>query len=183
MNMPMGSYVKYFSLVAVFFATVATTPLFAYDDARCTAKLPDSVSIDSIAIHKEARELLVFSRGQTIKVYRVRLGLNPVGCKQVSGDCKTPEGLYYITYRNPNSLFHKSLGISYPNAADMARAKRMGKAPGGDIMIHGLPNRDADVGPDRYQNDWTWGCIALRNEEIDELFLRINPGTPIMITP
>jgi murein L,D-transpeptidase YafK len=146
-------------------------------------KLPDNLYIDSIAVHKLERELLIFSNNRLIKIYRVRLGVNPVGPKQVSGDFKTPEGLYHITYRNEYSLFHRSLGISYPNAHDVANAKRLGKSAGGDIMIHGLPNRDADVGMDRYQNDWTWGCIALRNMEIDEIFMRVEPGTPIMITP
>ncbi|HLP51875.1 MAG TPA: L,D-transpeptidase family protein [Chitinophagales bacterium] len=148
-----------------------------------TVKLPDSAVIDSIVVIKQSREMLVFNNGQLLKIYRVRLGTNPVGCKQVSGDCKTPEGLYCITYGNLNSLFHKSLGISYPNAQDIARAKKLGKSAGGDIMIHGLPNRDANVGPDRYTNDWTLGCIALRNEEIDEIFNRVTSGTPILITP
>lgn len=159
--------------------------LFNYydDNSLYAVKLPDTIVIDSIAVHKEQREMQVFSHGELIKIYRVRLGLNPIGCKQVSGDCKTPEGLYCITYGNLFSQFHKSLGISYPNAEDIARAKKLGKSAGGDIMIHGLPNRDATVGMDRYQNDWTMGCIALRNEEIDELFDRVSPGTPIFITP
>lgn len=147
------------------------------------AKLPAGLIIDSIAVHKQEREMLVFSNNQLVKVYRVRLGINPEGPKQFSGDYKTPEGKYYITCRNECSQFHRSLGISYPNAQDIANAKKMGKSPGGDIMIHGLPNRDANVGMDRYQNDWTWGCLALRNEQIDELFTRVEPGTPIVITP
>lgn len=146
-------------------------------------KLPEGLMIDSIAVHKEEREMLVFSNNRLVKIYRVRLGLNPVGGKRFSGDYKTPEGKYYITHRNEASQFHRSLGISYPNADDIAYAKRFGKSAGGDIMIHGLPNYDADAGMDRYQNDWTWGCMALRNEQIDELFNRVEPGTPIVITP
>ena len=81
-----------------------------------------------MAIHKALRELLVFNNGKLVKAYRICLGQNPVGAKQVSGDYKTPEGLYYIAYRNPNSLYHKSLAISYPNATDVERAKKMGKS-------------------------------------------------------
>ena len=163
--------------------TSAISKLYADDNSYYAIKLPDTIQIDSIAVHKQARELLVFSKNQLMKIYRVRLGLNPLGYKQVQGDCKTPEGLYHINSRNLFSQFHKSLGISYPNTEDIARAKRIGKSPGGDVMIHGLPNGEEHVGPNRYQNDWTWGCIALRNEEIDELFERVNPGTPILITP
>lgn len=148
-----------------------------------TVKLKGEVEIDSIAVHKRDREMLIFSGKKLIKIYLICLGTNPQGRKEVSGDGKTPEGHYYTTYLNPYSRFHKSFGISYPNAEDIRNAKKLGKSAGGDIMVHGLPNCDANAGPDRYRNDWTLGCIALRNEEIDELFPRINPGTPIVITP
>jgi murein L,D-transpeptidase YafK len=185
---------RYFTILLLGLSlTFSASPfLLAYASIHATSsddnplyfsKLPDSILIDSIAVHKEEREMLVFHKHQLVKIYRIQLGLNPVGRKQVNGDFKTPEGLYHITSRNKNSLFHKSLGISYPNTEDVARAKRLGKSPGGDIVIHGLPNRDKHVGPDRYRNDWTWGCIAVRNEEIDELFNLVLPGTPILITP
>lgn len=148
-----------------------------------TLKIPEGLYIDSIAVHKQTREMLVFSNNRLLKIYRVHLGINPVGRKQVSGDYKTPEGLYHIAYLNAQSLFHLSLGISYPNSSDAANAKRLGKQPGGDIMIHGLPNSDANAGPERYQNDWTWGCIAVRNEEVEELFMHVQPGTSIYIAP
>ena len=157
---------------------------FRYNDySLYSLKLPENMQIDSIAVHKQERELLVFSDDQVVKIYRIHLGINPEGSKKISGDFKTPEGLYHITNRNLMSQYHKSLGLSYPNATDILNAKKLGKSPGGDVMIHGLPNRDEFVGMDRYQNDWTWGCIAMRNEEIDELFTAINPGTPIFITP
>jgi murein L,D-transpeptidase YafK len=182
---------RYFTLVLVGLALIIAIPkpglqasAFALDNNPLYPyKIPDSILIDSIAVHKAKRELMVFTNNQLIKVYRIHLGKNPVGPKQMNGDFKTPEGLYYITHRNPQSLFYKSLGISYPNTEDMARARRMGQSAGGGIVIHGLPNRDRYVGLDRYQNDWTWGCIGMRNEEIDELFNRVAPGTPIMITP
>ncbi|HLP49598.1 MAG TPA: L,D-transpeptidase family protein [Chitinophagales bacterium] len=148
-----------------------------------TAMLYGNIKVDSIAVHKAERELQAFSNGQLVKIYRVCLGQNPVGPKQVNGDKKTPEGLYRISYRNAGSLYHKSLAISYPNKQDVERAKKMGESAGGDVMIHGLPNFDAEAGPDKYTNDWTWGCIALRNHEIDELFERVKPGTPILIMP
>src|SRR5205085_1876180 len=114
-------------------------------------RIPDNVVIDSIAIHKARHEMLVFSNNHLIKRYKVQLGVNPVGRKECAGDMKTPEGLYYLELKNFNSAFHKSLKVSYPNQEDVQRAKRIGKSPGGDIMIHGLPNADANVGMDRYQ--------------------------------
>ncbi len=146
-------------------------------------KIPEGLYIDSIAVHKQTREMLVFSNNRLVKIYRVHLGINPVGRKQFSGDYRTPEGLYHIAYLNAQSLFHLSLGISYPNSSDAANAKKLGKQAGGDIMIHGLPNADANAGPERYQNDWTWGCIAVRNEEVEELFMHVQPGTSIYIAP
>ena len=153
------------------------------DNGLYTGPLPEGILIDSIAIHKANHEMLVFFHHCLIKKYKVQLGLQAVGCKQFCGDYKTPEGLYHINVKNANSLFHKSLGISYPNAADIERARKCGKSPGGDVMIHGLPNGEENVGPDRYQNDWTWGCVSVRNNEIDELFIHVVIDAPVMITP
>lgn len=147
------------------------------------AQLSENVTVDSIVVHKAAHEMLVFSKGVLLKIYVVQLGNHPIGRKQCFGDGKTPEGHYYITARNPNSLFHKSLKISYPDINDMERAIKLGRSPGGDIMIHGLPNGQEHVRPNRYRNDWTQGCIAVRNSEIDELFEHVAVGTPLMITP
>jgi len=148
-----------------------------------SAKLADNVVVDSIAVHKADHEMLVFSHGVLLKKYVVQLGPNPVGPKQCFGDGKTPEGHYVINGMNPHSLFHKSLGISYPNTDDMERAIKLGRSPGGDIVIHGLPNGEEHVRRSRYRNDWTRGCIAVRNEEIDELFEHVRVGTPLLITP
>ena len=147
------------------------------------AKLAEDVTVDSVAVHKADHEMLVFSQGVLLKKYVVQLGPNPVGPKQCFGDGKTPEGHYTIKYLNPKSLFHKSLGISYPNTDDIERAIKLGRSPGGDIMIHGLPNGEEHVSRKRYRNDWTRGCIAVRNEEIDELFEPVKAGIPIVITP
>jgi murein L,D-transpeptidase YafK len=125
----------------------------------------------------------VYEEGQFIKSYRIALGEQPRGPKKCSGDCKTPEGLYYIDDRNPNSDYHKNLGISYPNDRDRARAKRMGKSPGGDIKIHGLPDEKAYLGKAHLLSDWTEGCIAVTNQEIDELYRHVLVGAAIKILP
>jgi murein L,D-transpeptidase YafK len=112
-----------------------------------------------------------------VKVFDIRLGTNPVGAKQFEGDGKTPEGQYYITHRNGHSAFHLSLGISYPNADQVAFAKAAGKDPGNDIFIHGespYPSGKAD---------WTVGCIAVSNRDMDMIYAMVNPGTTIWIEP
>lgn len=181
--MPKGKTAYFWAFVFNLVALSALASKPAYIDVHDNAVIPEGVIIDSIAVHKSAHEMLVFSHKHLIKIYKVQLGLCPVGAKQCTGDLKTPEGLYYINGKNPYSRFHKSLSISYPNAVDLTRAHKLGKDPGGDVMIHGLPNGEENVGPNRYRNDWTWGCIAIRNNEIDELFSHIDAGVPILITP
>ena len=108
----------------------------------------------------------------------------PVGHKEYEGDGKTPEGIYYITHRNPNSTYHLSLGISYPNDEDRAHAATLGKQPGGDIMIHGGPPRKANGKPRKVSRpDWTAGCIAVTDDEIERIYAMVKPGTPIVILP
>ena len=153
------------------------------DPSYLHRELADSITIDSMAIHKEDRLLFAFCHGQLLKMYRIHLGLQPVGAKQSYGDYKTPEGRYYINARNTMSSYHKSLGISCPNENDLLEAKKQGKPPGGDIVLHGLPNGAEELGKNHYRNDWTWGCIALTNSEIDELFQHVNLGTPILVLP
>ena len=140
-------------------------------------------SVDSIVIRKANRELLAYNKGVLIKKYKVALGLNPIGPKEVEGDYKTPEGLYHINEKNPTSRYHKSLGISYPNQKDIERAKALGKRPGGDIMIHGLMKNMNNKGKDHIKSDWTFGCIAITDEEIVELFNAVNIGVKVLITP
>ena len=153
------------------------------DDGLWHSELPDSLIIDSIVIHKALREMQAFSHQQLVKTYKIHLGLNPLGAKQVDGDCKTPEGLYQINSKNRVSTYHKSLGISYPNQNDMLEAKKTGRPPGRDVVIHGWPNGTVRFRTNLYQNDWTSGCIAVTNPEIDELFEHVNIGIPILITP
>lgn len=145
--------------------------------------LQEQIVIDRLMVYKSKRQLLAYSNGKLIKTYQIALGQNPIGDKEFEGDKKTPEGLYYINDRNPNSAYHKNLGISYPNDADRAQAKALGKPVGGDIKIHGLRNGMGYIGKSHRLTDWTWGCIAVTNEEIDELYRSVKLGSPIEIFP
>ena len=124
----------------------------------------------------------VFNGKKLLKTYIISLG-SGTGKKRYEGDMKTPEGLYYINDRNANSIYHKNLGVSYPNNTDRQFAQRNGKRPGSDIKIHGLPNKPKYSDETYLQNDWTWGCVAVSNEEIDELFQFVREGCPILFLP
>ena len=130
-----------------------------------------------IEVHKADRRMYLLHGTEVLKSYNIRLGGNPIGPKQFEGDQKTPEGAYLITHRNPNSAYHLSLGISYPNQADREYAKSQNKRPGGDIFIHGGP-KEWFAG-----RDWTAGCIAVRDREMEEIFAMVNPGVQINIYP
>lgn len=121
--------------------------------------------------------------GQILKTYRIALGGEPVGRKVRRGDHRTPEGVYVIDRRNSQSQFHRSLHISYPNAEDKERAKRLGVSPGGDIFIHGLPNGYGWIGAAHRAKDWTDGCVAVTDHEIEEIWLLVDNGTPVEIWP
>ena len=149
---------------------------------RSTA-LPPGTVIDRIVVEKAARKLSVFRENRQLKTYMIALGANPIGMKEEEGDTKTPEGIYAIDYRNPKSDFHLALHISYPSAEDIARATARSVSPGCDIMIHGLPNGQGWIGNLHREKDWTAGCIAVTDAEIEELW-RITPdGTPVEIRP
>jgi murein L,D-transpeptidase YafK len=140
-------------------------------------------SVDSMVVDKSDRTLTLFQRGQPVAEYRVALGNNPVGPKVRRGDGRTPEGLYFIEGRNPQSKYHLSLRISYPSRNDRATAARRGVATGGDIMIHGLPKKFATIGALHRQQDWTEGCVAVTNEEIEEIWNAVPNGARILIQP
>ena len=146
-------------------------------------RLADDIRIDSIVVHKSKRQMVVYSNGEPVKTYKISLGRQPVGAKQVEGDKKTPEGIYYINDKNPNSSYHKNLGVSYPNSDDWENARRLGKLAGGDIKIHGLRNGRGYVGKFHRWTDWTLGCIAVTNKEIDELYKAVEIGARIEIKP
>jgi murein L,D-transpeptidase YafK len=146
-------------------------------------KLPNNTRIDRIVVQKSKHRLVVFRDGKEIRTYQIALGGNPIGPKEREGDMKTPEGVYSIDFRNPHSDYHLALHVSYPQPGDVKRAEALGTSAGGDIMIHGLPNGRGWIGKLHRQKDWTAGCIALTDAEIDELW-RITPdGTPIEIRP
>ena len=125
---------------------------------------------DRVVVVKRERTLQLRSRGRIIKTYKVALGGNPVGAKTQQGDHKTPEGVYLLDSRNAHSQFYKSMHISYPNAGDRAAARANGVSPGGDVFVHGLPNGYRMVGAAHRLKDWTDGCIAVTDEEIDEIW-------------
>ena len=138
-------------------------------------------NIDRILIEKGARRLTVYQDGKRVREYRIALGFTPDGDKVRQGDGKTPEGIYKIDRRNDRSKFHLSLGINYPQPEDRARAKKGGYSPGGDIFIHGQPNQIADGY--RVKGDWTEGCVAIDNHQIEELFAATPMGTEVEIRP
>ncbi|MFY9905884.1 MAG: L,D-transpeptidase family protein [Terriglobales bacterium] len=142
-----------------------------------------SLSVDRLVVYKRERKLVLLSQGKEVHSYKVALGSEPVGPKSREGDHRTPEGVYVLDSRSPNSHFYKSLHISYPNAKDTAAAKKLGVSPGGDIMLHGLPKKYAWLGKAHTLHDWTDGCIAVTDEEMDEIWKLVRVGTPIEIKP
>jgi len=140
-------------------------------------------NIDSIVVLKSERRLQVYNNDRLLKTYKIALGEHPIGHKQYEGDRKTPEGLYFINDKNPNGDYHKNLGISYPNATDRAFAAKNGKSPGGSVKIHGLKNGKGYIRAAHHLTDWTHGCIALTDEEVDEIYDHTAVGTPINILP
>ncbi len=147
------------------------------------SSLPPTVRAEKILVLKGKRQLVLLQNGKVLKTYRIALGRNPEGHKVRQGDGRTPEGRYTICGRNPGSQFHRSLRISYPSKEDRARARRLGVSAGGDIMIHGLPNGMGWLGKSSKLTDWTDGCIAVTNEEIEEIWRAVPDGTPIEIRP
>lgn len=169
-------------------ATLATVTLAAAgalwaNRPDTDSPLPHGTQADLVVVRKSARRLLVYAQGSVVREYRVALGRNPVGPKERVGDYRTPEGWYVIDQHNPNSSFHLSLHVSYPSADDSTHALASGYQPGGDIMIHGLPNGIGWLGRKRLATDWTDGCIAISDPEIEELYQLVPDGTPILIRP
>ncbi len=138
---------------------------------------------DKVVVLKSQRKLLLFKDGVVIKSYPIALGPNPVGHKRSRGDGRTPEGLYVIDRRDPDSHFHRALHISYPNLLDLRLAREKGVPAGGSILIHGLPPGFGPFGEDEPMIDWTDGCIAVTNKAIDEIWDSVRDGTIIDIRP
>ncbi|WP_328985481.1 L,D-transpeptidase family protein [Thiorhodovibrio winogradskyi] len=154
--------------------------------AGCAVKRPpDPVFADQVIVRKGDRTLQLLNNGRVFREYPINLGKSPRGHKIQEGDKRTPEGEYLLDWRNPNSRFYKSIHISYPNAADRDFARAIGVKPGGMIMIHGRPNRlqPGFVEKDYDDLDWTDGCIAVKNNAMDEIWYKVRDGTPITILP
>ncbi|MEK1868533.1 MAG: L,D-transpeptidase family protein [Ensifer adhaerens] len=140
-------------------------------------------SADRVVVHKERRLLQLLQGGQVIREYTVALGGNPIGHKRQEGDQRTPEGLYSLDWRNPGSGYYKSIHVSYPAPADVSAAAANGVDPGGMIMIHGQPNYFGWLAFLTQRFDWTNGCIAVTNAEMEEIWAMVPNNTPIEIKP
>lgn len=147
------------------------------------APLPRGTRADLLVVTKSARRMDVYSHGSVLRSYVIALGHDPVGPKRREGDHRTPEGRYLIDWHNPYSAYHRSLHVSYPSSADSARASMAGASPGGEVMIHGTRDSSAWLGRLHLVPDWTDGCIAVSDAEIDELYRIVPDGTPIVIRP
>jgi murein L,D-transpeptidase YafK len=138
---------------------------------------------DKVVVIKSKRLMMLLREGEIVKVYKVALGKQPNGHKSKAGDKRTPEGSYILDTRNSDSKFHLALHISYPNESDMLKALKLGVPAGGDIMIHGLSDKLKNMGKLHTASDWTDGCIAVTNPEIEEIWHLVPDGTPIEIKP
>ncbi len=157
------------------FTSVAA--LFALTACSSKFRVYSGPPVTSIVVQKERRKMFLLNENTVLESYDFELGFAPRGHKEIEGDGKTPEGVYYIDRKNPNSRFHLSIGISYPNAEDRARAAARGESPGGDIFIHGTPKVF------RKDTDWTWGCLAVEDREMEDIYAMVNVGTPIFLYP
>ena len=157
-------------LIVVLFCLCAASPAFAEH-------------ADLVKIEKAERRMTLLSRTRILRTYQISLGSSPSGPKRCEGDSKTPEGIYRISGRNRGSAYHRSLRISYPNDNDRRRARERNCLPGGDIMIHGLPNGAGWLRSTHLARDWTLGCVAVTNDEIEEIWNLVPDGTKVEILP
>ncbi len=166
-------------------ALVATIVLVVQLVGCASAPTPGAARVDRVVVRKGERKLTLYQGGEPIREFRVALGDSPRGHKFREGDERTPEGDYILDWRNPNSNYHKAIHVSYPNERDRAFAEALGVSPGGMIMIHGRPNwlTSAKVASEYDRRDWTNGCIAVTNAEMDEIWRLVRDGTPIRILP
>jgi murein L,D-transpeptidase YafK len=158
---------------------LSAAALAAPADTSCTMNGP----VDRIVVEKSQRRLTLLRGQEEVAVYRVALGRNPIGPKVMRGDDRTPEGLYFVDYKVRISVYHRSLHLTYPNLDDLTRADSLGVSPGSQIMIHGMSGRQLWMGDVQYLFDWTNGCIALTNSEIEEIWDLVLPWTPVEIRP
>jgi murein L,D-transpeptidase YafK len=161
--------------------------LFLFLAGPCATSLaqpsPTPAKADSVLVLKKDHILQLLAGGKVIRTYKVALGQGGLAPKEREGDARTPEGRYIVDARNAASSYHKALHISYPNAEDRKRAAKLAVPPGGAVMIHGLPNGKGWVGATHRLYDWTLGCIAVTDQEIDEIWNLVPVGTPVEIRP
>lgn len=155
------------------FTSVAA--LFALTACSSKFRVYTGPTVTSVVVQKGRRQMFLMHGNQVLEAYEFELGFAPVGPKEIEGDGRTPEGAYLIDRKNPNSNFYLSIGISYPNDEDRALARAQGRSPGGDIFIHGTPRLV------RRDDDWTAGCIAVKNREMEDIYAMVNVGTPIFL--
>ena len=168
------------------FAAEMNSPLAAMsatESPQNTVKKTPMPRADKVLIIKSERKLYLLKKGKAFRDYHIALGKKPEGPKVQEHDQKTPEGNYTLDFKKPDSSYYRALHVNYPSAADRARAKKLGVNPGGAIMIHGQPNWWGWLSPIRQRFDWTAGCIAVSNGDMDEIWEAVKPGTPIEIRP
>ena len=156
--------------------------LFAVLTGCATSKFQsyDGPEVTRVLIYKSERTMYLMHHDRILAEHQISLGFAPEGHKRIEGDGRTPEGQFFINRRNPNSSFHLSLGINYPRPEDIAAARELGKSPGGDIFIHGNSERS---GPRARNRDWTWGCIAVTDREMERIYAMVQNGTVVDIYP
>ena len=159
----------------------STSVIAAESNSENKQAMLNNIVVDKVFVDKSARTLQLLSDNKMIKTYHIALGGNPIGHKQQQGDQRTPVGSYTLDYKNEKSGYYRSIHISYPNTTDKARAKSRGVSAGGDIMIHGQKNGFGALDLLNQQRDWTEGCIAVTNDEMDEIMAAVKVGTPIEI--
>jgi len=174
-------------LWAIALAGAGALSIAAWDALKLDRRVPQMAPADArataIMVEKEAHRLTLLRDERVLRVYETSLGSTPIGHKQREGDGRTPEGVYAIDFKHPRSRFHLALRISYPSAADRESARGRGVPPGGDIMIHGLPNGLGWLGGLHLSRDWTDGCIAVTNAQIEEIWALVDIGTTVEIKP
>jgi murein L,D-transpeptidase YafK len=171
-------------LFLLFFLVLCVAALAVAAFARLNVNpLPHDAVADRVVVEKSSRRLTLLKNGITLKTYRVALGRAPVGAKEYEGDQRTPEGIYSIDFHKPDSDYHLALHVSYPEQRDIDRAAAQGLSAGSDIMIHGLPNGRGWIGRFHRRKDWTAGCVAVTDFEIEEIYRAVPDGTPIELRP
>lgn len=177
----MKTLARIFSALVLLCLLVAGAAVILLRPQAAPTALPPFVAVDRIVVEKSKRRMLLFQNGKIQRSYQIALGPSPLGDKARQGDGRTPEGVFHINRKNAGSAYHLSLGLDYPQEEDIRRARLGGYNPGGDIMIHGQPNSlpaDAII-----RQDWTAGCIAVSNAEIEEIFAKTTVGTPVEVKP